>query len=104
MKKNYLWESHGALYDDLMSKKKDGVSPLVVGLLHVLPSWLLFVSILIVIINLYFGNKEAVLGVQTGNYGLVKTTTREERVNELEDSLRKQDSWTVKKQIEKLSD
>lgn len=91
------------MYDGLMGKKKNEVSPLAVGLLHVLPSWILIGSIAVVVTNLYFQNNQKVLGVETSYNGLIKTVTREERVIQLESELKRNAAGTVNDQLEVLN-
>lgn len=74
-----------------------------VGLLHILPSWILIGVIAVVVINLYFQNNQRVLGVETSYNGVLKTVTREERVSQLEKELKRNDSGSVKDQLETLS-
>ncbi len=66
-----------------MKQRRGNISPLQLSLLHLLPSLLLMVLIVIGFVSLSYSDKhKAVLGVQTA-LPQVKTQTVEERLQEL---------------------
>ena len=62
--------------------KLDSSSPVLLSLLHLLPSLLLIGMVVIGIVSLGFGEKKVVLGAQT-NQPQVRTLTVENRIKEL---------------------
>jgi len=62
--------------------KLDSSSPVLLSLLHLLPSLLLIGMVVIGIVSLGFGEKKVVLGAQT-NHPQVRTLTVENRIKEL---------------------
>ena len=66
-----------------MKKKEKGISPLYLSLLHLLPSLLLLILILVGFLSLSYSDKHrAVLGLQAGE-PQVRTETVEDRIREL---------------------
>lgn len=78
------------------------MSPLVLGLLHVLPSILILISVVAVVFAMRkTADDQMVLGVQT-NIEFVKTETKEDRIKSLEKSYSETGSLEVKGQLDSL--
>lgn len=78
------------------------MSPLVLGLLHVLPSILILISVVAVVFAMRkTADDQMVLGVQT-NIEFVKTETKEDRIKSLEKSYSETRSLEVKGQLDSL--
>ncbi len=66
----------------MLSAKKKYSSPILVSLLHLLPSLLLIGMVVVALISLRLGEPRTVLGVQT-NMPQIRTMTIEDRIKEL---------------------
>ena len=78
------------------------MSPLVLGLLHLLPSVLILAAVGLAIFSLQkTSDEQKVLGVKT-SLEFVKTETREDRIKALEKSYRETESLEVKGQLDRL--
>lgn len=86
-----------------MKRKTRNISPLHLSLLHLLPSLLLLILIIVGFVSLLYSDKhQAVLGVQTA-LPSVKTQTVEERLDELNEVERTTKSEAVKSAKKELS-
>jgi len=90
-----------AYYGVMRGLKLDSSSPVVLSLLHLLPSLLLIGMVVVAIVSLEFGEKKVVLGAQT-TQPQVRTLTVEDRIKELSGLGAKVKSETIVKATEEL--
>lgn len=94
--------AEGCYYGLMRVAKKKYVSPILLSLLHFLPSLLLIGMVVIALIGLRFGERKAVLGAQS-NTPQIRTMTVEDRIKELSGATKGLKSEAVMREKENLA-